>query len=79
MILILEPQMISHGGAVPGFSAQVSFLPADGVGLVALANGDGKYQALLDIQTRVYRDSLGLQEDVDLTKYAYLPNNKSDT
>jgi hypothetical protein len=79
MIFILETQMISHGGAVPGFSAQVSFLPTDGVGLVALANGDGKHQALLDIQTRVYREFLGLQEDVDKTKYAYLSNVRGDT
>jgi len=59
--------MISHAGAVPGFSSEVSFLPAVGVGLVALANGDGGNHALLDIRKRVYKDILGLQGSADFT------------
>ena len=55
---------------IPGFGSQVSFLPMDGVGLVALVNGDGKYRALLDIQERVYMEGLGLQEHVNAVEYA---------
>jgi hypothetical protein len=62
--------MVSHPGGFPGFSSQVSFLPVDGVGFVALTNSDGKYYALHDIQKRVYRDALGFQENADIVKYA---------
>jgi hypothetical protein len=62
--------MVSHPGGLPGFSSQVSFLPADGVGFVALANSDNKFYALHDIRQRVYKDALGFQEDVDIVKYA---------
>ena len=51
---------------------QVSFLPADGVGFVALTNSDGNYYALHDIQKRAYKDALGFQENADIVKYANL-------
>jgi len=62
---LLGHDLVAHGGMIPGFASQVSFLPGDGVGLVALVNGDGKHKALLDIQQRVYTDSLGLQENAN--------------
>jgi hypothetical protein len=60
--------MVTHGGNLPGFSAQISYLPIDGVGLVALINGDGKYKALLDIQNRVYMDTMGLKYNINAIK-----------
>jgi len=62
---LLGHDLVTHGGMIPGLGSQVSFLPMDGVGLVALVNGDGKYRALLDIQKRVYMEDLGLQENVN--------------
>jgi CubicO group peptidase (beta-lactamase class C family) len=34
-------RMVHHGGNIDGFSAQVAFLPQDGIGVVALANMNG--------------------------------------
>lgn len=57
--------IISHGGSLPGFSTLISYLPMSGVGLVALANGDGKHKALLDIQNRIYKVALCLNDNMD--------------
>ncbi|HVS01538.1 MAG TPA: serine hydrolase [Thermoanaerobaculia bacterium] len=53
-------EMIHHGGNIDGFSALVSFLPRDGMGVVVLTNRDGTllpqvvalsiYDRLLDLQ-----------------------------
>jgi CubicO group peptidase (beta-lactamase class C family) len=47
---------LHHGGNIDGFSAMVTFLPADGIGVVALANKDGT--PLPEIVCRVAIDRL---------------------
>ncbi|KAH9001593.1 beta-lactamase/transpeptidase-like protein [Lactarius akahatsu] len=47
--------LISHGGAAPGVSADITIPVFDGVGVVSLANADGKQLALHDINLAVLR------------------------
>ncbi|KAH8991103.1 beta-lactamase/transpeptidase-like protein [Lactarius hatsudake] len=47
--------LISHGGAAPGVSADIVIPVFDGVGVVSLANADGKQSALHDINLTVLR------------------------
>ncbi|KAH9919588.1 beta-lactamase/transpeptidase-like protein [Fomitopsis serialis] len=37
--------ILTHSGAIPGFSTRVAFLPEDGLGVVVLANADEKAKA----------------------------------
>jgi CubicO group peptidase (beta-lactamase class C family) len=57
---------VSHGGNLDGFSAQLSFLPADGIGVVVLTNLNGT--ALRDlVPYYVYDKLLGL-DTIDWVK-----------
>ncbi|THH28151.1 hypothetical protein EUX98_g6035 [Antrodiella citrinella] len=49
-----------HSGGIPGFSTLVEFLPADDLGIVVLANADAKFQATLQLLTRIIDEALGL-------------------
>ncbi|GBE87232.1 beta-lactamase/transpeptidase-like protein [Sparassis crispa] len=51
--------ILSHTGAIPGFSTQVAFLPADDLGIVILANADDKAVANAAIMYRIIEDVLG--------------------
>lgn len=53
--------MLTHSGAIPGFSTRVAFLPNDGLGIVVLANADEKAAANEAIVYRVVEDVLGLK------------------
>lgn len=48
--------MIEHGGAIPGFSAEVVFLPFEKLGIVTLANGAAKHQQELAVIFRIIED-----------------------
>jgi len=54
---------VNHGGNLDGFSAQLSFLPADGIGVVVLTNLDGTY--LRDLVPYVVYDRLLGLESID--------------
>lgn len=54
-------QVLTHSGAIPGFSTRVTFLPDDGLGIVVLANADEKAAANEAIVYRIIEDVLGLQ------------------
>ncbi|KZT69403.1 beta-lactamase/transpeptidase-like protein [Daedalea quercina L-15889] len=53
--------VLTHSGAIPGFSTYVAFLPRDGLGIVVLANADEKAAANLAIMYRIVEDVLGLK------------------
>ncbi|KZT69404.1 beta-lactamase/transpeptidase-like protein [Daedalea quercina L-15889] len=53
--------VITHSGALPGFSTSVAFLPHDGLGIVVLANADAKDAANEAIVLRIVEDVLGLK------------------
>ncbi|TFY56936.1 hypothetical protein EVJ58_g7336 [Rhodofomes roseus] len=53
--------MLTHSGAIPGFSTRVAFLPEDGLGIVVLANADEKASANDAIILRIVEDVLGLK------------------
>jgi len=53
--------ILTHSGAIPGFSTRVAFLPEDGLGIVVLANADEKAKANEAIIYRVVEDVLGLK------------------
>lgn len=55
------PQYITHAGSVPGFSAEIYVLPADGVAVVALSNGDMKHGYEQAVILRIIEDLLGLE------------------
>ena len=59
-------QILTHSGAIPGFSTRVAFLPDDGLGIVVLANADEKAAANEAILYRIVEDVLGLKR-VDRT------------
>jgi CubicO group peptidase (beta-lactamase class C family) len=50
---------VSHGGNLDGFSAQLSFLPNDGIGVVVLTNLDGTFLRDL-VPYHAYDQMLGL-------------------
>ncbi|KAI0828035.1 beta-lactamase/transpeptidase-like protein [Trametes gibbosa] len=52
--------VVWHNGAIPGFSLLVSFLPADNLGAVILANMDEKQDDTLSILYRVIDEALSL-------------------
>jgi CubicO group peptidase (beta-lactamase class C family) len=54
---------VSHGGNLDGFSAQFSFLPNDGVGVVVLTNLDGTF--LRDLVPLYVYDRLLALESID--------------
>ena len=54
---------VHHGGAIDGFMAQVSFLPAEGIGVVVLTNLGGN--PLPDIVARHAADRLMGLEPID--------------
>lgn len=54
-------QLITHSGAIPGFSTKVAFLPTDKLGIVLLANADEKAAANEVIMYRIIEDVLRLR------------------
>ncbi|KAI0063208.1 beta-lactamase/transpeptidase-like protein [Artomyces pyxidatus] len=63
--------MIQHGGALPGSSAAVIGVLADGVGVVALANADSKGVANSIIATEVLQKLLGFDGESSLRIGSY--------
>ncbi|EJU03475.1 beta-lactamase/transpeptidase-like protein [Dacryopinax primogenitus] len=53
-------EMIQHGGSVPGFSSAITLLPGDGVGILALSNGDGMGFILLALTARIMEELFSL-------------------
>lgn len=57
-------RLLQHGGNIDGFSSQVSFMPAEGCGVVILANRDGTmFRDVLP--TLIYDRILGLADNSD--------------
>ncbi|KAI0944294.1 hypothetical protein AcW1_002041 [Taiwanofungus camphoratus] len=54
-------ELITHSGAIPGFSTKVAFLPTDKLGIVLLANADEKAAANEVIMYRIIEDVLRLR------------------
>lgn len=57
---VIYPQIISHGGGIPGFSTLVALLRDDNLGIVVLINGDRKNSVCDIIAGRVAEDVLGV-------------------
>ncbi|VDC03891.1 unnamed protein product [Peniophora sp. CBMAI 1063] len=55
--------LVMHGGSLPGMSALVALSPYDGVGIVALANGDNKHAALNEAALTILHKVWGQQPD----------------
>ena len=53
----------THAGSIPGFSAEVFFLPDSGLGIVTLSNGDSKHQQELAVCYRIIEDFLDLERN----------------
>lgn len=53
--------VVTHLGAIPGFSVEMFFLPESGLGVVVLANSAAKHQQELAICYRIIEDYLGLE------------------
>jgi hypothetical protein len=50
-----------HSGGLPGFSTEVYFSPDDNLGIIAIANGDGRHYYELALVYRIIEDFLGLE------------------
>ena len=56
-------KFVSHGGAIDGFTAQLSFMPQDHIGVIVLANLDSnKNPAPIIVTYNVYDRLLGLDQ-----------------
>ncbi|EPS99304.1 hypothetical protein FOMPIDRAFT_1164237 [Fomitopsis schrenkii] len=53
--------IVAHTGGIPGISTLVVFLPDDGLGIVVLANADGKDAANMAIVLKIIEDVLDLK------------------
>lgn len=58
--------MVSHGGGLPGFLTDVTFLPSDGIGIVTFANTDGSHNAETLLPIRIIDDYLELKHSFEL-------------
>ena len=58
-------QVISHGGGLPGFLSDVTFLPEHGLGIATFANSDGPHNAQALVPSRIIQDYLDLDHVVD--------------
>ncbi|KZT55799.1 beta-lactamase/transpeptidase-like protein [Calocera cornea HHB12733] len=54
-------EIVQHGGGARGISTALLFLPNDGVGVVALCNGNNQHPALFALVFRIIEESLGLK------------------
>jgi CubicO group peptidase (beta-lactamase class C family) len=64
----LELEIISHGGAISGYSAFIAYFPELDVGLVTLANSDGAYfNETLSELVRTLGTDLEAKESPDIT------------
>ncbi|KAL5511226.1 hypothetical protein ACEPAH_4441 [Sanghuangporus vaninii] len=52
--------VISHSGAIPGFTSHISFFPDDNFGIVTLLNAGDKNKVALALHYRAAEDILGL-------------------
>jgi CubicO group peptidase (beta-lactamase class C family) len=52
--------MVYHGGDLPGFHSQISYLPQDSIGVVVFVIGDQSYPLYNTISYNVYERLLGL-------------------
>ncbi|KAL5529636.1 hypothetical protein ACEPAG_5621 [Sanghuangporus baumii] len=52
--------VISHSGAIPGFTSHISFFPGDNFGIVTLLNAGDKNRVALALHYRAAEDILGL-------------------
>lgn len=56
-------KIVSHGGAIDGFTAQLAFLPQDGIGVIALANlNSNKNPVPVIVAYNVFDRLLGLDQ-----------------
>ncbi|KAI0363941.1 beta-lactamase/transpeptidase-like protein [Pilatotrama ljubarskyi] len=53
-------EVVSHNGAIPGFSTLVAFSPSSNLGVVVLANADEKAGHTLEIMKRAFDEALDL-------------------
>lgn len=54
-------EIVQHGGGARGISTMLMLLPNDGVGIVALCNGNNQHPALLSLMFRIIEDSYSLK------------------
>lgn len=59
----LNGQVVMHGGAIPGFSSRVAFLPHDELGVVVLINGAEKDIEAANVLMRIVHDALGIEQN----------------
>ncbi|HEX7243532.1 MAG TPA: serine hydrolase domain-containing protein [Longimicrobiaceae bacterium] len=52
--------LVGHGGGLPGFITEVSYLPADSLGVVVLTNGVYAGQIVRQLSESLAREALGL-------------------
>ncbi|KAI0689020.1 beta-lactamase/transpeptidase-like protein [Cytidiella melzeri] len=67
-------ELLSHPGAIPGFSDEVFLLPSDGLAIIILANADSKQGQQLAIGYRIIEDYLDLPHSASID-YAALPDS----
>ncbi|KAI0713045.1 beta-lactamase/transpeptidase-like protein [Cerioporus squamosus] len=66
----LGHDIVSHGGGLPGFLTDVTFLPEHGLGIAAFANSDGPHSAQVQVPLRIIEDYLDLEHAVDVPQYS---------
>jgi len=69
----LGHDMLFHGGAIPGFSTRVAFLPADGFGVLVFANA-AESKAVPKILDILIAETLGIRPEETISQ-----SSKTDT
>jgi hypothetical protein len=64
-------QIVSHDGGLPGFSALTTFLPADGLGIVVLVNGNEKHAEIDEIMNKIYESVLGFVKTLGRSRWVF--------
>ncbi|RPD58606.1 beta-lactamase/transpeptidase-like protein [Lentinus tigrinus ALCF2SS1-7] len=67
---LLGHDVISHGGGLPGFLTDVTFLPEHGLGVATFANSDGPHYAQVEVPLRIIQDYLDLDHTIDVPQYS---------
>ncbi|KAF9232372.1 beta-lactamase/transpeptidase-like protein [Melanogaster broomeanus] len=75
-------QVVYHVGGILGFTALVSFLPSDAIGVTVLSNGDEQAKPVVNILNRILDEALHLDSSLTLSSPALttlpLPNPPSN-
>ncbi|RDX40970.1 beta-lactamase/transpeptidase-like protein [Lentinus brumalis] len=67
---LLGHDLVSHGGGLPGFLTDVTFLPEHGLGIATFANSDGPHNVQAQVPFRIIQDYLDLKHAVDVPQYS---------